>query len=99
VVHVAAEDAIEGSSVMNAQKTRKEIKARLEEICTRFQSAGIAARSHVYVGRPAEEIEKAAQECQATMVVLGSSSKNRWWSAGSAARLGRSPNNRRSPPS
>lgn len=78
VVHVADEDAIEGSSVMNAQKTRKEAKARLEEICTRFQSAGIAARSHVYVGRPAEEIEKAAQECQATMVVLGSSSKNRW---------------------
>ncbi|MCK7511837.1 MAG: universal stress protein [Desulfobacterales bacterium] len=56
---------------MQAQKARKEAKARLEEICARFQAAGIPARSHVYVGDPAEEIEKAARECQATMVVPG----------------------------
>jgi nucleotide-binding universal stress UspA family protein len=78
VVHVADADEIEGSSVMNAQKTRKEAKARLEEICGRFQAQGTAARSHVYVGNPETEIEKAARECRATMVVLGSSSKNLW---------------------
>jgi nucleotide-binding universal stress UspA family protein len=78
VVHVADENAIEGSSVMNAQKTRKEAKAKMEEICARFQAAGIATRSHVYVGDPEAEIEKAARECQATLVVLGSSSKNLW---------------------
>jgi nucleotide-binding universal stress UspA family protein len=78
VVHVADENAIEGSSVMHAQKTRKEAKAKMEEICARFQAAGIATRSHVYVGDPEAEIEKAARECQATLVVLGSSSKNLW---------------------
>ncbi len=78
LVHMVDEGAIEGSSVMNAQKTRKDVKERLEEICGRFISAGIAARSHVYVGDPEEEIEKAAKECQATVVVLGSSSKNLW---------------------
>jgi nucleotide-binding universal stress UspA family protein len=78
IVHVVDEGAIEGSSVMNAQKTGKDVKERLEEICERFISAGISARSHVYVGAPEEGIEKAAKECQATVVVLGSSSKNLW---------------------
>jgi len=78
VVHVADADEIEGSSVMNAQKTRKEAKARLEEICARFQAQGTTARSHVHVGNAVTEIEKAARECRATMVVLGSSSKNLW---------------------
>jgi len=78
VVHVVDEERINGDSVMQAQLARKDAKARLEEICSRLQAAGIPARSHVYVGRPAEGVEKAARECQSTMVVLGSSSKNRW---------------------
>jgi nucleotide-binding universal stress UspA family protein len=78
VVHVADEKEIEGTSVMDAQKVRKNIKSRLEDICARFQSDGIAARSHVYVGGPAAEIEKAARECQATIVVVGSSAKGGW---------------------
>ncbi len=78
VVHVADQKDIEGTSAMHAQKTRKDTKSRLEELCRRFQDAGIAARSHVYVGDPEEEIEKAARESQATLVVLGSSSKNLW---------------------
>ncbi len=78
LVHVVDEDAIEGASVMSAQKVRKDVKARMEAICSRFQAAGIAVRSHVYVGDPEPEIEKAAKECQATVVVLGSSSKNLW---------------------
>jgi len=78
VVNVVDEERINGDSVMQAQLARKDAKARLEEVCGRLQAAGIPARSHVYVGRPAEGVEKAARECQATMVVLGSSSKNRW---------------------
>jgi len=78
VVHVIDENAIEGDSAMGAQKARKDAKAKMEEICGRFEAAGIDARSHVYVGTPAEGLEKAARECLATMVALGSSSKNRW---------------------
>jgi nucleotide-binding universal stress UspA family protein len=78
VVHVAGEKEIEGSSVMHAQKTYKDTKTRLEEICGRFQTEGIVARPHVYVGNPVAEIEKAARECQATIVVMGTSAKMGW---------------------
>jgi len=78
IVHVADPKDIEGSSSMQAQKIRKDTKNRLEGLCARFQEAGIAARSHVYVGDPEVEIEKAAKDCQATLVVLGSSAKNLW---------------------
>ena len=78
IVHVADPKDIEGSSSMQAQKIRKDTKNRLEGLCARFQEAGIAARSHVYVGDPKVEIEKAAKDCQATLVVLGSSAKNLW---------------------
>ena len=43
-----------------------------------FEAAGIKAREHVYIGDPDEEIEKAAKDCQATMIVLGSSAKAAW---------------------
>jgi len=78
VVHVVDQESIEGSSAMHAQKARKEAKQRLEEVCARFESEGIPARSHVYVGDPKEEIEKALRECQATLSVLGSSAKTNW---------------------
>ena len=78
VVHVVDEEDIEGSSVMEAQKTRKQAKERLDEICAEFEAAGIPARSHVYVGEVNEQIEKAARECQASLIVMGSSAKSAW---------------------
>ena len=78
VIHVVGEKDLKGSSAMAVQKTRKEIRNKLDEICEVFESEGIAARSHVYVGEPVAEIERAARECQATMVVLGSSGKASW---------------------
>ncbi|MGE5258485.1 MAG: universal stress protein [Hyphomicrobiales bacterium] len=78
VVHVVAEKQIEGSSVMQAQKTHREAKTKLAEICASFRAEGISARSQVYVGDAAQQIEKAAQDCQATLIVLGSSSKASW---------------------
>jgi nucleotide-binding universal stress UspA family protein len=78
VVHVAGEKDLMGKSAMQVQKTRKETRQKLEEICTLFESAGIDARAHVYIGDPDDEIEKAARDCQATMIVLGSSAKSAW---------------------
>ncbi|MDM8525247.1 universal stress protein [Desulfococcaceae bacterium HSG8] len=78
VIHVASEKALAGTSAMEIQKTRKEIRNRLDEICDSFEAEGISARSHVYIGDPDEEIEKAARECQATLIVLGSSAKAAW---------------------
>jgi nucleotide-binding universal stress UspA family protein len=76
VVHVAGEKELKGTSAMNIQKLRKETRQKLEEICDTFEEAGIDARAHVYVGDPDEEIEKAARDCQASLIVLGSSAKS-----------------------
>jgi nucleotide-binding universal stress UspA family protein len=78
VVHVAGEKELKGSSAMAIQKTRKKTRDMLEEICAVFEAEGIKARDHVYIGDPDEEIEKAARDCQASMIVLGSSAKNAW---------------------
>jgi nucleotide-binding universal stress UspA family protein len=63
---------------MAIQKTRKEARDKLEEICEALEAAGIKAREHVYIGDPDQEIEKAAKDCQASMIVLGSSAKAAW---------------------
>ena len=78
LVHVADEKDLKGDSAMAIQKTRKETRDKLEEICESFEAAGIKAREHLYIGDPDEEIEKAAKDCQASMIVLGSSAKASW---------------------
>ena len=78
IVHVAGEKDLKGTSAMAIQKTRKETRDKLEEICAEFEAEGIKARQHLYIGGPEEEIEKAARDCQATMIVLGSSAKTAW---------------------
>ena len=78
LIHVADEDRLKGTSAMAIQKTRKQALNKLEEICEEFEAAGIKARAHVYVGDPDAEIEKAAKDCQATLIALGSSAKAAW---------------------
>ncbi len=78
VIHVASEKSLKGSSAMAVQKIRKETRQRLEEVCDVFEEAGIDARPHVYVGNPVAEIEKAARDCQATLIVAGTSGKSAW---------------------
>ncbi len=78
IVHVASEKDLKGSSAMTIQKTRKEVRTKLEEICAIFEAEGIKAREHLYIGEPEEEIEKAARDCQSTMIVIGSSAKTAW---------------------
>ena len=78
IVHVAGEKDLKGSSAMTIQKTRKEVRTKLEEICAIFEAEGIKAREHLYIGEAEEEIEKATRDCQSTMIVLGSSAKTAW---------------------
>jgi nucleotide-binding universal stress UspA family protein len=88
LVHVASEKDLKGSA-MEIQKVRKESRAKLDDMVDRFIANGIDARAHVYVGEPEEEIERAANDCQASMIVLGSSGKSAWaerW-LGSTPRL------------
>ena len=78
VVHVVREKDLKGTDAMDIQKTRKESRRKLDQICDSFESAGIRAEPHVYVGDTAAEIEKAARECQASMIAMGSSAKAAW---------------------
>lgn len=78
VVHVVSEKDLKATSAMSVQKTRKQARKKLEEISAIFAAEGIEAREHVYIGEPEEELEKAARECQSTMIVLGSSAKAAW---------------------
>jgi nucleotide-binding universal stress UspA family protein len=78
LVNVTDDKTLKGSSAMEIQKTRKQARGKLEEICEKLEAVGINARAHVYVGDPDEEIEKAARDCQATLIVLGSSAKSTW---------------------
>ncbi len=78
IIHVAHESDLKGSSSMSIQRLRKETRTRLEAICDRLAGVGIDARSHVYIGDPVPQIERAAMECQATMIMMGSSGKAEW---------------------
>ena len=69
------ENKLHGSA-MKIQKTRKDLRAKLEAIVDRMADAGLQAKAHLYVGDPDQEIEKAAHERQASMIVLGSSGKS-----------------------
>ncbi len=77
LVHVTNEKELKGSA-MEIQKVRKKYRAKLDEIVDRFEAKGIPASGHLYIGEPTEEIEKAAQERQASTIVMGSSGMSAW---------------------
>ncbi|MBW1841567.1 MAG: universal stress protein [Deltaproteobacteria bacterium] len=78
VTHVVSEDELKGDSSLTVQETRKQIRKKLDAISDVFEAEGISARSHVRVGDPDLEIEKAAREYQSTLIVCGSSGKADW---------------------
>lgn len=78
IVHTAEEKQLIGDSAMSIQKTRKECRRKLDEICEQFEAQGITARPHVYIGDALTEIEKAARECESTLIAAGISGKSSW---------------------
>ena len=78
VAHVTSEKSLNGESAMAVQKTRKETRNKLERICDIFEAEGIYSRPHVYIGDVEKEIQKAAHECRATMIVAGTKKKTSW---------------------
>jgi nucleotide-binding universal stress UspA family protein len=78
IVHVVSQKELKGTSAMEIQGIRKKTRKKLEEICDMFEDGGVKADAHVYIGNAEQEIEKAAREHQASMIVLGSSGKTAW---------------------
>ncbi len=75
IMHVVKEKALKSPDTHEVQKVRKKERQKLDALCDELDEAGLNARPHVYVGDPQKEIEKAAKEYQASMVILGSSEK------------------------
>jgi len=75
IIHVAGDKQLNGLSAMEVQKFRKENRKKLEEVCETFESQGIDAEPHFYIGDTTGEIEKAAQEFRASMIVMGATGK------------------------
>ena len=78
IVHVVSQKELKGTSAMDIQSIRKKTRKKLEKICDFFEDSGVKADAHVYIGNAEQEIEKAAREHQASMIVLGSSGKTAW---------------------
>ncbi|MBN2539594.1 MAG: universal stress protein [Deltaproteobacteria bacterium] len=76
VMHVIGEKEFKSTSAMEIQAIRKENRQKLERVCSVFEEEGIQAESHLYVGGTFEQIEKAASEREASMIVAGTTGKS-----------------------
>jgi len=75
IIHVAGDKQLDGLSSMEVQKFRKENRKKLDKLCEAFEAQGINAEPHFYIGDAADEIEKAARELKASMIVMGATGK------------------------
>ena len=76
VMHVIGEKEFKSTSAMEIQAIRKENRQKLEMVCSVFEKEDIEAESHLYVGGTFEQIEKAASEREASMIVAGTTGKS-----------------------
>ena len=75
IIHVVKDKLLEGLSAMEVQKFRKENRKKLDKVCEIFEKEGIEAEPYFCIGDAINEIEKAAIEFKASMIVAGSTGK------------------------
>jgi nucleotide-binding universal stress UspA family protein len=78
VIHVNDDKDLKGSTVTELQQVRKESRKKLDDVCDSLEATGINAKPHVYIGDTVHEVEKATQECRATMIIIPTSGKGSW---------------------
>ena len=59
------------------QKMENESRERLDEACTRLHTAGIEAEQHLGAGKAAEEIVRISRAVGASMIIIGTTGKDR----------------------
>ena len=59
------------------QRLERESKERLAAYCKTLQEAGIRAEAHQGAGRSVEEILRLSRELKASMIIIGTSGKDR----------------------
>ena len=75
IIHVVKDKLLDGLSAMEVQKFRKENRKKLDKVCKVFEDEGIAAEPYFCIGNVITEIEKAALEFKASMIVAGATGK------------------------
>lgn len=78
VIHVLSEKDVAKATKMEAHKLERTNKRRLEEICDVLAKESFDARPHIYVGAVEDQIERAASEHKASMVVVGTRRRSIW---------------------
>jgi len=78
IIHVISENKMKGLSKIELQKIQKYSKKGLDEACGTFEKEGIEVAAHLYIGEITSQIEKAAREREASMIVAGTTGKSGW---------------------
>jgi nucleotide-binding universal stress UspA family protein len=78
VIHVGRENALRSQSAMAVQHYRRTHREKLQAVCDALVREGLQAHPHLYVGDPFQEIERAAREWRASLIVTGCSGKGSW---------------------
>ena len=78
VTHIIEVKIAKGHDKSGSDRLEKESKKRLKEYCDRLRKAGINAESHLFSGKSAPEIVRVAREHKASMIIMGTTGKDRF---------------------
>ncbi len=77
VCHIVGVKISKGLDKSELYRIEKESRERLEDYCAKLKSAGIAAEPHLGAGRTPLEIIRISRELDASMIVMGTTGKDR----------------------
>jgi len=78
VTHIIGVKISKGLDKSELNRIEKESKERLEEYCDRLKKDGINAEPHLFSGQSAPEIIRVAREHKASMIIMGTTGKDRF---------------------
>ena len=78
VTHIIGVKISKGLDKSELNRIEKESKERLEEYCDRLRKDGINAEPHLFSGQSAPEIIRVAREHKASMIIMGTTGKDRF---------------------
>lgn len=77
VCHVIGVKISKGLDKSELHRIEKESKERLEDYCKRLKASGIEAEPHLGAGRTPLEIIRMSRESKASMIIIGTTGKDR----------------------
>ena len=78
VAHIIEVKIAKGHDKSGLERLEKESEKRLKEYCDRLKKNGIKAESHLSAGKSAPEIIRVAREHKASMIIMGTTGKDRF---------------------